>query len=194
MANILHRRSLRDGEGTAADSSLSAFASQVSNQIVDDFKLSCTDPVVLFVNIHTMLIYGILYLWFEFFPFGTPSLLLLFFSLALLANSRLIQYLAAYTGSMPSSSHVSSDFPVPNWPLLASSQRLTSESVAFFGILGGAVLSVVAYLLWLYFVYQPRLADPSVTVQPEDRLRPGQVGAVCIPICLFIFAWASRQR
>lgn len=28
------------------------------------------DPVILFVNIHTMLIYGILYLWFELFPFG----------------------------------------------------------------------------------------------------------------------------
>jgi DHA1 family multidrug resistance protein-like MFS transporter len=41
-------------------------------QIVDDLTLSCTDPVILFVNIHTMLIYGILYLWFEFFPFGEP--------------------------------------------------------------------------------------------------------------------------
>ena len=28
------------------------------------------DPVILLVNIHTMLIYGVLYLWFEFFPFG----------------------------------------------------------------------------------------------------------------------------
>jgi len=28
------------------------------------------DPVILFVNIHTMLIYGVLYLRFEFFPFG----------------------------------------------------------------------------------------------------------------------------
>lgn len=73
MSNILHRQSLRDGEGTATNSSLSSFASQVSKQIVDDFKLSCTDPVVLFVNIHTMLIYGILYLWFEFFPFGACS-------------------------------------------------------------------------------------------------------------------------
>jgi DHA1 family multidrug resistance protein-like MFS transporter len=41
-------------------------------QTVDDFKLSCIDPVILFVNMHTMLIYGILYLWFEFFPFGRP--------------------------------------------------------------------------------------------------------------------------
>lgn len=66
--------------------------------------------------------------------------------------------------------------------------------VAFFGILAGAVLSVAVYLLWLYFFYQPRLANPELKVQPEDRLRPGQVGAICIPICLFIFAWTSRAR
>jgi DHA1 family multidrug resistance protein-like MFS transporter len=65
-------------------------------------------------------------------------------------------------------------------------------AVAFFGIMAGAVLSVTAYLLWLYFVYQPRVENPEVIVQPEDRLRPGQVGAVCIPVCLFIFAWTSR--
>lgn len=42
-------------------------------QAIDDFKISCMDPVVLFVNIHTMLIYGVLYLWFELFPFGEPQ-------------------------------------------------------------------------------------------------------------------------
>lgn len=36
----------------------------------DDLKLACMDPVILFVNLHTMLVYGVLYLWFEFFPFG----------------------------------------------------------------------------------------------------------------------------
>lgn len=43
---------------------------QIVRQTADDFKLSCLDPVILFVNLHTMLIYGILYLWFELFPFG----------------------------------------------------------------------------------------------------------------------------
>ena len=42
----------------------------IVHQTIDDFKLSCIDPVILCVNIHTMLIYGILYLWFELFPFG----------------------------------------------------------------------------------------------------------------------------
>lgn len=70
----------------------------------------------------------------------------------------------------------------------------TQQALAFFGILVGAVFSVLAYILWLYFVYQPRAADPKTVVQPEDRLRPGQVGAVCIPICLFVFAWTSRER
>lgn len=39
----------------------------------DDIKLACLDPVILFVNVHTMLVYGVLYLWFEFFPFGKLS-------------------------------------------------------------------------------------------------------------------------
>ena len=46
----------------------------IFEQIVNDLKISCMDPVIIFVNIHTMLIYGILYLWFEFFPFGKTIL------------------------------------------------------------------------------------------------------------------------
>jgi DHA1 family multidrug resistance protein-like MFS transporter len=42
--------------------------------ILEDFRMSFADPVILFVNLHTMLIYGVLYLWFEFFPFGRPGL------------------------------------------------------------------------------------------------------------------------
>lgn len=47
-----------------------SFLTTIVKQTIDDFKLSCMDPVILVVNIHTMLIYGILYLWFEFFPYG----------------------------------------------------------------------------------------------------------------------------
>jgi len=73
--------------------------------------------------------------------------------------------------------------------------RLTcSLAVAFFGILAGAVISVVAYVLWLYFSYQPRVSRPDTSVEPEARLVPGQIGAICIPICLFIFAWTSRSE
>lgn len=54
--------------------SKASFLATILKQTLDDFKLSCMDPVIVFVNIHTMLIYGILYLWFEFFPFGTNFL------------------------------------------------------------------------------------------------------------------------
>ncbi|KAH7273204.1 major facilitator superfamily domain-containing protein [Fusarium solani] len=150
MANIQHRRACRlQQENTQGKNhSLRSFFLGVARQTVDDFKLSCMDPVILFVNIHTMLIYGILYLWFELFPFVFGGI----------------------------------------YRFDATQQALT-----FFGILVGAVLSVSAYLLWLYFVYQPRVADPETIVQPEDRLRPGQVGAICIPVCLFVFAWTSRE-
>lgn len=48
---------------------------QIVRQTADDFKLSCLDTVILFVNLQTMLIYGILYLWFELFPFGESQVL-----------------------------------------------------------------------------------------------------------------------
>ncbi|GJN75943.1 MFS transporter [Purpureocillium lilacinum] len=147
MSNIVRRRLRRVGEHKAEHAG-SNFLAEVARQTVEDFKLSCMDPVILFVNIHTMLIYGVLYLWFEFFPFVFGGIY---------------------------------------------GFDATQQALAFFGILVGAILSVAMYLAWLYFIYQPRLADPDVDVQPEDRLRPGQVGAVCIPICLFIFAWTSRE-
>ncbi|GLI74132.1 hypothetical protein PoHVEF18_002366 [Penicillium ochrochloron] len=141
-SNILLRRAkrLREQTGNPAYHSEAEIQSPSENlalRIVkdmgNDIKLACLDPVILFVNVHTMLVYGVLYLWFEFFPF-----------------------------------------------------------VAFFGILVGASVSVVAYVLWLYFSYQPRVANANVIVEPEARLIPGQIGAVCIPISLFVFAWTSR--
>ncbi|KAB8077010.1 major facilitator superfamily domain-containing protein [Aspergillus leporis] len=87
-------------------------AVRIMKQTVDDFKLSCIDPVILFVNMHTMLIYGILYLWFEFFPF------------------------------------------------------------VFDGI-------------YHFTAIQQGLAKPEVIVEPEARLVPGQLGAICLPVSFF---------
>ncbi|KAG2413629.1 hypothetical protein HFD88_002818 [Aspergillus terreus] len=156
-ANILLRRAqrLRRRTGNPAyrsqaelDTPVANLAVRIIRQTIDDFKLSCMDPVILFVNLHTMLIYGVLYLWFEFFPFVFDGIY----------HFNAIQ-----------------------------------QGLAFFGILVGAVVSVIAYMLWLYFSYQPRAAKPGAIVEPEARLVPGQVGAICIPICLFIFAWTSRE-
>lgn len=78
-SNILLRRAKRLRTQTGkpcyrslveSDTARPNIVSEIIHQTVDDFKLSCMDPVILFVNIHTMLIYGVLYLWFEFFPFG----------------------------------------------------------------------------------------------------------------------------
>ncbi|GKZ96000.1 GTPase-activating protein [Aspergillus niger] len=155
--NILLRRAqrLRRQTGDPAyqsqaelDTPGANLAVRIVRQTVDDFKLSCTDPVILFVNMHTMLIYGILYLWFEFFPFVFDG----------------IYHFTAI-----------------------------QQGLAFFGILVGAVVSVIVYALWLYLSYQPRVANSDIIVEPEARLVPGQIGAVCIPICLFIFAWTSRE-
>ncbi|PKY04338.1 caffeine resistance protein [Aspergillus campestris IBT 28561] len=155
--NILYRRArrLRTQTGNPAyqsqadiDTPEANLVVRIIKQIIDDFKLSCMDPVILFVNMHTMLIYGVLYLWFEFFTFVFDG----------------IYHFTAI-----------------------------QQGLAFFGILIGAAVSVITYISWLYFSYQPRVARSGTTIEPEARLVPGQVGAVCIPICLFIFAWSSRE-
>ncbi|RFU31158.1 hypothetical protein B7463_g5175, partial [Scytalidium lignicola] len=119
----------------------------ISKQIIEDFKMSFADPIILFVNLHTMLIYGVLYLWFEFFPYVFAGIY-------------------GFTA--------------------------LQQALAFFGILIGAIISIIAYLLWLRFSYGPSAAKMGDTYKPEVRLLPGQIGAICIPICLFIFGWTSR--
>ncbi|KAL6232690.1 hypothetical protein BDW75DRAFT_247031 [Aspergillus navahoensis] len=154
-SNILLRRAknLRAQTGNPAyqseaeiESPSENLAQRIVKDMGNDLKLACLDPVILFVNMHTMLVYGVLYLWFEFFPFVFDGIY-----------------------------HFTT----------------VQQGLAFFGILVGAAASVIAYILWLYFSYQPRVANADV-VEPEARLVPGQIGAICIPICLFIFAWTSR--
>ncbi|OQE13199.1 hypothetical protein PENFLA_c052G09460 [Penicillium flavigenum] len=122
-------------------------AVRIVKDMGNDLKLACLDPVILVVNMHTMLVYGVLYIWFEFDPFVFDG----------------IYHFTAI-----------------------------QQGLAFFGILVGAAVSVVAYVLWLCFSYQPRVANANVVVEPEAPLVPGQIGAICIPICLFLFAWTSR--
>ncbi|KAM3551638.1 hypothetical protein MY1884_007620 [Beauveria asiatica] len=171
-SNILLRRAkrLRAQTGNPAYQSETEMqpsenlAARIVKDIGNELKLACLDPVILFVNLHTMLVYGVLYLWFEFFPFGKLS-------------------------SRPCCTDIDSlvfDGIYHFTPI--------QQGPAFFGILVGAAVSVVAYVLWLYVSYQPRVADVNVVVEPEARLIPGQIGAICIPICLFIFAWTPKER
>ncbi|OQE12863.1 hypothetical protein PENFLA_c060G03297 [Penicillium flavigenum] len=174
-SNILLRRAQRLREHTGnplyrskseMDTPTTSFGAMIFKQIVDDLKLSSMDPVIVFVNIHTMLIYGILYLWFEFFPFGKTNL----------RNS------ATYILGLQTDSVFDGIYHFT--PI--------QQALAFFGILVGAAISVVSYMLWLRFSYQPRVSKLESSIEPEARLVPGQIGAICIPICLFIFAWTSR--
>ncbi|KAJ5600839.1 hypothetical protein N7450_001906 [Penicillium hetheringtonii] len=91
-----------------------------------------------------MLIYDILYLWFEFFPFGANIL-----------------------------------------PALRSTD-------IFDGIYHFNTIQQSPYIIWLYFSYQPKLRNCDIRLEPEARLVPGRIGATCIPVSLFVFAWSSR--
>ncbi|KAJ5237221.1 caffeine resistance protein [Penicillium chrysogenum] len=159
--NILYRRAahLRQVTGdnrycspSEAETTENNLFRAMLEQIAVDFRLSFIDPVILFINIHTMFIYGILYLWYEFFPYVFGEIY-------------------GFTGM--------------------------EQSFSFFGIFVGAVISVSSYMLWIHYYFQPHVARKEASneiVEPEEQILPGAVGAICIPICLFIFGWTSREN
>ena len=52
-------------------------------------------------------------------------------------------------------------------------------------------------MLWVHFYFQPHVARKEANnevIEPEEQILPGAVGAICIPICLFIFGWTSREE
>ncbi|KPI40869.1 Caffeine resistance protein 5 [Cyphellophora attinorum] len=69
---------------------------------------------------------------------------------------------------------------------------LGTEGLAFIGILVGAFVVLPPFLWWFHKYTEPKFDDKG-ELTPEWRLPPAFVGAFCIPICLFWFAWTSRE-
>ncbi|RDW89018.1 hypothetical protein BP6252_01050 [Coleophoma cylindrospora] len=65
------------------------------------------------------------------------------------------------------------------------------EGLSFVGILIGALVVIPPFFLYLYKVQEPQFNENG-DLKPEKRLPPAMVGAFAIPICLFMFGWASR--
>lgn len=63
--------------------------------------------------------------------------------------------------------------------------------LAFMGILVGALVTYFFYVVWLRKHFEPLFDKKQGIIDPEDRLPPGMVGAIFIPICLFGFGWTS---
>ncbi|TFY50405.1 hypothetical protein EVG20_g11539, partial [Dentipellis fragilis] len=129
--NILHRRARRfrletndpshlsQGEIDASETSRS-FLQSIAKQLVDDMMLAFVDPIILCINLHTMLLYGLLYLWFEFFPF-------------------------VFEGIYGFSAIEQGREPQPLSSPLHQIKHVLRLSVAFFGILVGAIISFLGY-------------------------------------------------
>lgn len=64
--------------------------------------------------------------------------------------------------------------------------------LAYLGIFVGALLTLPPYFLYLYRV-QEKQFNAAGEIQPEKRLPPAFVGALCIPVCLFWFGWSGRR-
>ncbi|KAL4967052.1 MFS transporter [Aspergillus stella-maris] len=66
------------------------------------------------------------------------------------------------------------------------------SGLAFLGILVFTILTAPLYLLWLNKSLIPRIKS-GTGFTPEMVLPPTFIGAVALPICLFWFAWVSRE-
>ncbi|KAL4954121.1 major facilitator superfamily domain-containing protein [Aspergillus filifer] len=64
--------------------------------------------------------------------------------------------------------------------------------LAFLGILVFTILTAPLYLLWLNKSLIPKMKS-GTGFKPEMVLPPTFIGAVALPICLFWFAWVSRE-
>ncbi|TVY23600.1 Caffeine resistance protein [Lachnellula hyalina] len=68
--------------------------------------------------------------------------------------------------------------------------NLGEQGLAFFGILVGTTITVIAYCLWVIYILIPKFSDP--TFKPEVVLPPVWFGSLSLPICLFFYGWTAR--
>lgn len=108
------------------------------------FRLTFTEPILLFSDLYLGLVYAVLYCWFEAFP---------------------LAFVGVY--------HFT----------------LGESGLSFLGILIGAFVTVVPYMIYMRHGEERHIVDGTMT--PEKRLRPAMVGAFFLPICLF---WFGRSR
>lgn len=68
--------------------------------------------------------------------------------------------------------------------------NLGEMGLAFTAIIVGAVLSIVCYYAYLYYVMEPDIRENGLGA-PEKRLIPALAASFLLPIGLFIFAWTG---
>lgn len=65
--------------------------------------------------------------------------------------------------------------------------------LSFFGVFIGAMLALLGFEIYLKLHLEKKFDDAEDgMIEPEARLPPAFIGAICIPICLFWFGWTAR--
>lgn len=65
--------------------------------------------------------------------------------------------------------------------------------LAFMGLLVGAVVAYVIFVVWFRFVEGKKFGD-NCPRRPEERFVPLMAGCMFIPLSLFIFGWSARKN
>ncbi|KAH8925288.1 MFS general substrate transporter [Atractiella rhizophila] len=71
--------------------------------------------------------------------------------------------------------------------------NLGLQGVAFSGLAIGTFLSYAGYAAYQYYYVEPKVRRTGIFVTPEERLLPGFVGSLFVPVSLFMFGWFSRR-
>lgn len=69
---------------------------------------------------------------------------------------------------------------------------LCQLGLAFMGLLVGAVIAYLIFVVWFRFI-EGKKFDDSGRRRPEERFVPLMAGCVFIPLSLFIFGWSARK-
>ncbi|KAI0003198.1 major facilitator superfamily domain-containing protein [Xylariaceae sp. FL0662B] len=72
---------------------------------------------------------------------------------------------------------------------------LQQSGLVFLAIALGCVIGMVHVELCNRLFYLPQVKrHPPHQVPPEYRLLPAMMGSIALPVCLFLFAWATRRN
>lgn len=204
--NILLRRAKRLRKLTGnprfmSQSEIDQRNMKVSAVVLDAFikpmEITLKDPAVLFVQIYTAIIYGIYYscklifaLFFRFSPFPSSPLSVPDAPFSPPASCAPFLSRSTSISNMTNTLSVFEVFPLV-YPVYYG-MNMGEVGLVFLCILVSCIIGVAAYVAWLYYYQNPRIARSGMPVQ-EERLVPALPLSLGPTIGLFLFAWTARR-
>lgn len=71
--------------------------------------------------------------------------------------------------------------------------KLGIYGTTYLGLLIGALVTLIPFWAYLYYIQEPQFKEYGGNLPPEKRMVPALFGSFCLPICLFWFGWTAGR-